>query len=151
MLLEKASKVEISNSGVIFIGEYGEIIGKTPIEKLQGMVAGYTTYGDCGNNCPFCKGRPDISIPGFLRYDEANKKPIFKLIVDRRRNIVKKLVGTVIKPRVTPSHILYITAIPLDNPLNYNNARINRTIFEKYVEIEGVGYLFQIIINDDLG
>lgn len=148
MLLDKASSVNIGSAGVSFLGEFGEVLSSTSFENLQGMVAGYTTYGECNNNCPFCKGRPDISIPGFLEYDEKQKKPTFKLIIDRRRTIIKKLVSTISKLKANPTHILYITAVPLDNPLNVNNSMIPSVIYHNYVEKGNVGYLFQITLNN---
>lgn len=148
MLLDKASSVNIGSAGVSFLGEFGEVLSSTSFENLQGMVAGYTTYGECNNNCPFCKGRPDISIPGFLEYDEKQNKPIFKLIIDRRRIIIKKLVSTISKLKATPTHILYITAVPLDNPLNVNHSMLPSVVYHTYVEKGNVGYLFQITSNN---
>lgn len=149
MLLDKASSVNIGSAGVSFLGEFGEVLSSTSFENLQGMVAGYTTYGECNNNCPFCKGRPDISIPGFLEYDEKQKKPIFKLIIDRRRTIIKKLVSTISKLKANPTHILYITAVPLDNPLNTNRSIIPSAVYHTYVEKGNIGYLFQITSNNN--
>lgn len=148
MLLDKASSVNIGSAGVSFLGEFGEVLSSTSFENLQGMVAGYTTYGECNNNCPFCKGRPDISIPGFLGYDEKQKKPFFKLIIDRRRTIIKKLVSTISKLKVNPTHILYITAVPLDNPLITNRSIIPSAVYHTYVEKDNIGYLFQITSNN---
>lgn len=148
MLLDKASSVNIGSAGVSFLGEFGEVLSSTSFENLQGMVAGYTTYGECNNNCPFCKGRPDISIPGFLEYDEKRKKPVFRLIIDRRRTIIKKLVSTISKLKANPTHILYITAVPLDNPLNVNKSMIPSVVYHTYVEKDNIGYLFQITSNN---
>lgn len=145
MELDKATKVHIGNSGIIFLGEYGEIIGRTPFEALKGMIAGYTTHSICTNCCPFCMGRPDLSIPGFLSY--RGKQPVFKLIIDRRRTIVKKLVNTVVNLKANPTHVLYITAInlnELEEPSNLDKFYIPNAEYRQTYVQDRVGYIFQI-------
>lgn len=147
MLLDKASSVNIGSAGVSFLGEFGEVLSSTSFENLQGMVAGYTTYRECNNNCPFCKGRPDISIPGFLEYDEKKKKPIFKLIIDRRRPIIKKLVGTVSKLKANPTHVLYITAVYLDTGIPLETFSLSSAEFVNRSIKGDIAYIFQVVKN----
>ena len=147
MDVNKALQVELGQSGLIFLGEYGEIFSKTKFEHLQNMVAGFTTYKSCNNGCLFCQYKPDISIPGFLSY--RDNKAVFKPIVDRKRNIVKKLVGTVSKLKANPTHILYITAVYLDTniPLkafSLNSAEFVHQGIDRSIN-DNVAYIFQIV------
>lgn len=142
MLVDKSLNINIGISGISFQGEHGDILGNTSFGDLKDMVAGYSVSTPCtGFICPFCTSKPDICIPGFLEI--VNNKPLFKLLVDRKRSILKRLVGTVIKLKNNPSHLLYITAFNIDQ---YNDHIINikPSEFTTHKVKDGIVYLFQV-------
>lgn len=146
MELDKASSVNVGITGLTFRGEYGEILGNTPIDNLKSMVAGYTNHGTCGNSCPFCKFKPDISIPGF--YIQEGGKHYFKLIIDRRRRIIKKLVNTVVNLKANPTHILYITAVNVDQAPEFkdlDNYYLESRKYSHYCIKDNTVYIFQVL------
>ena len=145
MDINKALEAELGHSNIVFLGEYGEIFSKTKFEHLRCMVAGFTTYEACDKGCPFCNYRPDISIPGFLSY--RDNQVVFRPVIDRRRSIVKKLVGTVSKLKANPTHILYITAIYLDTRLPLEAFTISSAEFVYRNIVGNIAYVFQIVKN----
>lgn len=145
MDVDKALQVELGQSGIIFLGEYGEIFSKTKFEHLQGMVAGFTTYKNCNNGCLFCQYKPDISIPGFLSY--RDHEIVFRPIIDRKRSIVKKLVGTVSKLKANPTHVLYITAVYLDTRIPLETFSLSSAEFVNRSIKGDIAYIFQVVKN----
>lgn len=145
MDVNKALQVELGQSGLIFLGEYGEIFSKTKFEHLQNMVAGFTTYKSCNNGCLFCQYKPDISIPGFLSY--RDNKAVFKPIVDRKRTIIKKLVGTVSKLKANPTHVLYITAVYIDTRIPLETFILSSAEFVNHSIKGDIAYIFQVVKN----